>query len=106
MTLSDPNKIVMNVCLKLRHRHDNHDVLSDNIFFIFFQEKDIEKDDLTDLSPVNYPLLSLMSDKETTFNSVIGHVQLVCYQVGNTVFNVAAFNVWKTKGIPPTAKQP
>ena len=32
-------------------------------------------------SPKKHPMLSLVSDKGTMFNSVIGHVPVICYQV-------------------------
>ncbi|XP_028392726.1 uncharacterized protein LOC114517064 isoform X2 [Dendronephthya gigantea] len=40
-------------------------------------QSDIDSEQET---PKRYPMLSLVSDKETLFNSVVGHVPVICYQ--------------------------
>lgn len=44
------------------------------------EERNLIAKDLDINTTENHPLLSLLADKQTMFNSVVGHVPLVCYQ--------------------------
>jgi hypothetical protein len=43
--------------------------------------------DVVKETPKKHAMLSLVSDKETMFNSVVGHVPVICYQVQISIGN-------------------
>lgn len=61
------------------------------LYLLFQKNFNQSESPMDSISAENYSLLSLLSDKETMFNSVVGHVPLVCYQVEYLIF-LLSFN--------------
>jgi hypothetical protein len=59
-------------------------LIIESCFHFCFQESVV---DVVKETPKKHAMLSLVSDKETMFNSVVGHVPVICYQVQISIGN-------------------